>query len=163
MLHQEEDSDTRVGWTNVIIFPPEPQAAAEEVKIAFTLDCYARIARFSAMSRGLLVYPYPDNDKPTEEELYMMCGPKMIGMRLSMTDIVTERAALLTQGLDVSAMFPAMTAALNKPNDKYLHFSLNRGTLTIASKMKKDALVDTYMYPIYQTLLLMRCDQTNTC
>ena len=134
---QKGSSSIRPGWTDVIIFPPETQTPAEEEMIALTLACFARVARFMEMSRGQLGFPYPKDDAPTEEEQYMMCGPKMIGLRLSQADSDKERAELRAQGVDLAAMFPAMMTTFSDVNDKYLHFTLNHGSLTIASKMKK--------------------------
>ena len=136
----DPDPDIRDGWTNVYIFPPEKQSDDDEERYQHTKLLFERVERFSKMSKGHLLYNFPEDDKPTEGEQWMMCGPKSQTLRLSPEEMETEREALRSRGFDFDEMFPRMSATLNAPNEKFNYFKIDCMKLFIYRGMKKGSL-----------------------
>lgn len=134
LLAEEMEPKVRIGWTNIIIFPPEMESAlsADRRLIKSTIQTCERVQSFYEMSKGHLSYEYPSFDFPTSEELYMMMGPIDLLQKASLEELESQRQTLRDKGFVFNEVFPCIDRTLNKPNKGHYWFKMHNRRLLVA-------------------------------
>ena len=115
----------REGWVSLLVLPPQPQITVEEEKMAANKKLLERLERLEKLnSHGMCVSTLDFGhghdsglkgaDKPTQFEMYMMCGPRQVFCRMTVLELEAARAALREQGFDFAQRYPGIHACTTK-------------------------------------------------
>jgi hypothetical protein len=145
-IRSDPENPVREGWTNVVVFPTDTQNAADETSIDKHIKFFTRLDRLETIGRGsILASDYPPDDKPSNFELHMLCGPRMTSIRLPREEMDAKRALLRSKGFDLSILFPNIADVLKKPNTKNIFFRVHNNKLLIGAKLLKKGFISHFM------------------